>query len=106
MKGKVFEELAVEYLSERGYKILERNLRSPYGEIDILAQKDGRKVIIEVKGGNTYFPAEKLTKEKVKRLLKTFLFHYNEDFSLEFIVVYKGKIYHYKNLEWCYEEEF
>ncbi len=105
MKGRTFEDLAVKYLSDKGYKILERNLRSPYGEIDILAERSGRKVIIEVKGSNSFFPTEKLTKKKIERLLKTFFFHYDEEASLELIVVYRGKIYHYKNLEWSYEEK-
>jgi putative endonuclease len=33
------ENLAAEYLTERGYTILERNLRTPYGEIDLVASQ-------------------------------------------------------------------
>jgi putative endonuclease len=37
--GRWGEALAAEYLVERGYTILERNARTPYGEIDLVAQQ-------------------------------------------------------------------
>ena len=47
--GKLGEELAVNYLIEKGYEILERNWRNIHKEIDIIA-KDGKDlVIVEVK---------------------------------------------------------
>lgn len=36
--GRWGEDLAAEYLIERGYTILERNVRTRYGEIDLVAQ--------------------------------------------------------------------
>ncbi|PHJ13943.1 hypothetical protein IM41_03555, partial [Fervidobacterium sp. SC_NGM5_G05] len=36
---QIAEELAVKYLKEKGYKILEKNFKTPYGEIDIIANK-------------------------------------------------------------------
>ena len=47
--GKVGEELAVKYLTNRGYQILERNWRFGHKEIDIIACKDDMLVIVEVK---------------------------------------------------------
>jgi putative endonuclease len=35
--GRWGESLAAEYLSEHGYTILEKNVRTPYGEIDLVA---------------------------------------------------------------------
>ena len=47
--GKLGEELAVQYLVDKGYEILERNWRNIHKEIDIIA-KDGKfLVIVEVK---------------------------------------------------------
>ena len=43
------EELAVRYLKNRGYRILERNYRVKLGEIDIIAEQGGDLVFIEVK---------------------------------------------------------
>lgn len=43
------ESVATKYLEERGYIIIGRNVRTPYGEIDIVAEKDGITIFIEVK---------------------------------------------------------
>lgn len=43
------EKLAAEYLVEKGYTILDRNVRTPYGEIDLVARDRQEIVFIEVK---------------------------------------------------------
>lgn len=43
------ETAAADYLLARGYAILERNVRTPYGEIDLVAQFGNQIVFIEVK---------------------------------------------------------
>jgi putative endonuclease len=43
------EQAAADFLSEHGYEITERNLRTPYGEIDLIARKQGLTIFIEVK---------------------------------------------------------
>lgn len=47
--GKLGEDLAVDYLTDKGYQILERNWRSGHKEIDIIALHDDLLVIVEVK---------------------------------------------------------
>ena len=47
--GKTGEELTVKYLKKHGYKILERNYVTPYGEADIVALKKGTYCFVEVK---------------------------------------------------------
>ncbi len=51
--GEWGEELAAHYLKKKGYKILDRNVRSRYGEIDIIAEDADRgsevTIFIEVK---------------------------------------------------------
>jgi putative endonuclease len=47
--GKLGEEIAVRYLLEQGYKILERNWRNQHKEIDIIAMDGEELVIVEVK---------------------------------------------------------
>jgi putative endonuclease len=41
--------MAANYLEEKGYAILTRNWRSPYGEIDLIATQDGVVTFVEVK---------------------------------------------------------
>ena len=47
--GKLGEDLAVNYLIDNGYQILERNWRSGHKEIDIIALYGDLLVIVEVK---------------------------------------------------------
>ena len=47
--GAKGERIAARYLKRLGYKIKAKNFRSAHGEIDIIAQKDGRTVFVEVK---------------------------------------------------------
>ncbi|MFZ1041354.1 MAG: YraN family protein [Anaerolineales bacterium] len=43
------EQAAADYLSAKGYEIMARNVRTPHGEIDLIAQKDGFTIFVEVK---------------------------------------------------------
>ena len=47
--GRRGENLAGRYLVSRRYTILERNYRTPFGEIDIVAERDGVTVFLEIK---------------------------------------------------------
>ena len=47
--GQAGESAACEYLLSIGHVILERNYRSPYGEIDIISLEGDRTVFTEVK---------------------------------------------------------
>ena len=48
-KGILAEEIATKKLEASGYKILGRRVKTKYGEIDILAQKDEYIIAVEVK---------------------------------------------------------
>lgn len=47
--GQWGEGVAAEYLEEHGYVIVARNVRTPYGEIDIVAEKESFISLVEVK---------------------------------------------------------
>jgi len=72
--GKIGEQLAADYLSRNGYKILARNYYYDKAEIDIIAQKDSKTlVIVEVKTRNSDFfgdPQEFVKPSKIKLLVK------------------------------------
>lgn len=71
--GKEGEEMAAKWLAEHGYKILHRNWRHSYHEIDIIAAKGKFLHFVEVKArrsspyGN---PEDSVTKKKFKNLQK------------------------------------
>ena len=47
--GRQGEELAARYLRRRGYKILESNYRTKFGEIDLICEKKRQLVFVEVR---------------------------------------------------------
>lgn len=47
--GNYGEKLAVDYLQQHGFTILERNFKKFYGEIDIIAQQNKLIIFVEVK---------------------------------------------------------
>jgi putative endonuclease len=72
-KGSYGEELALKFLKEKGFEILEQNYRYGRGEIDIVAMDKNELVFFEVKYRNNleYGPPEyALTKSKQKQVRK------------------------------------
>lgn len=78
LKGKLFEDLAVEYLVKKGYKVVERNFHCSFGEIDIIAKKDEVLCFIEVKARsskNFGSSLESITVYKQKKIMKVAEFY-------------------------------
>lgn len=87
--GKEGENIAAEYLIKQDFKIINRNYRKPWGEIDIICQApDKTLVFVEVKtvrqyGDNSAMPdgkqannpqlmaEDQLTKSKLAKLIRT-----------------------------------
>jgi putative endonuclease len=51
--GKKGEDMAVDFLTDHGYHILERNYRFDKAEVDIIAQKKDVLAVVEVKTRST-----------------------------------------------------
>ena len=73
--GQWGEEIAAKYLLDRGYKILDRNYRNTIGEIDIIGEKEGILVFVEVKTRNSihadnFLPEQSITPQKQAKLRK------------------------------------
>ena len=65
--GKWGEETAAEYLTQRGYEIVARNIRTPYGEIDVIAKQNDIIIFVEVKtrtSNKMGLPEESITPRK------------------------------------------
>ena len=72
-EGAYYENLVAEYLKTQGYEILEKNYRCRIGEIDLIAEKDGYLVFVEVKyrrTGQKGDPAEAVDYRKQKKISK------------------------------------
>jgi putative endonuclease len=73
-KGRAGEDLATAFLEDRGWSILERNFRSRWGEIDIVASREGEVAFIEVKSWRTMAQGElehSVTRAKRSRIIRT-----------------------------------
>jgi len=72
--GNKNEKLAQKFLEKKGYKILDTNFSTKFGEIDIIAKKGNFIVFVEVRSKSySYFgkPFETVDKNKIKKILKT-----------------------------------
>ena len=116
--GRIGEEIAENYLLKNGYRIIARNYREKFGEIDIVAKApDHSLVFVEVKTlkanlGGLLIPEDNITKykiDKVKRTCQFFAAKYSDlvdetaGWRIDVIAVElsqngAAKIRHYKNI--------
>ncbi len=72
--GQRGEDIATEYLTLHGYRILERNCKTQEGEIDIIALKNDDVVFVEVKANTVqsdeFRPSVRVNAAKVGRIKK------------------------------------
>ena len=72
--GSLGEQYAAQALQKKGYRIAEMNFRCRYGEIDIIAEKDGYIAFVEVKtraANSLYSPGEAVTASKQRKIITT-----------------------------------
>ncbi len=70
--GKQAEDLAVDFLVKKNYKIITRNFRFQKAEIDIIAEFDNQIIIVEVKARNSDLflePQEAVNKRKIRLIV-------------------------------------
>lgn len=97
------------YLAERGYDILARNARTPYGEIDIITRQGDTTIFVEVKtltSSKNFFPEQNVTARKREHMLacaeyyaaENAIDHWQIDvLAVEGKVGVKPKITHFEN---------
>ncbi len=98
--GEVGEKLARNFLKKKGYRIRETNFRCRGGEIDIIAEKKGYLVFVEVRAKSTSdfgSPEESVTFAKKEKLIASALTYLNlhrnlpESWRIDFVAVELGK---------------
>ena len=70
-KGKVGEEIAINFLQNKRFKIIEKNYKNSCGEIDIICEFKNMLIFIEVKARKNLLygkPEEAVTYMKQKRI--------------------------------------
>ncbi len=92
--GHDSELLAERYLRRRGYEILERNVRLPEGELDLVARQSGVMVFVEVKArrtqamGGALYAVQTDKRRRLVRLASHYLaLHEWQDYPARFDVV-------------------
>lgn len=108
--GRWGERVAIRYLRRKGFIILDRNVFTPYGELDVVAL-DGRELVfIEVKTRRTEnfgLPEDSITRYKMEHLWNALLYHcetlrWKGTFRLDVIsIVHQGthpRIRHLQNV--------
>lgn len=106
------ESLALEYLSAKGYQLLERNFHSRYGELDLIMKVDEVLVAVEVKTRRSKkygFAEYSITKKKIQAIADTmtvYLDKYSElskSWQIDLVVIEsfgaeQPEIIHYQNV--------
>lgn len=103
--GRAGENKACAYLKRNGYKILKRNYKNPFGEVDIIAEKEGAVAFIEVKtrlSDSFGQPSEAVNATRKTRYINAanyFFMGRDIDYTVRFdiIEIYKGEINHIEN---------
>ena len=107
--GKTGEQLAVNYLISKGYKIVERNWRFQKAEIDIISRKAEMLISVEVKTRSTKDfgnPQDFVNPKKIKLMvlaMNEYILHKDLDIELRFDIIAITKdesnfdIEHFKN---------
>jgi len=78
--GNFGEDAVEKYLRRHGYRVLERNYRCRFGEVDIVAIEDGCLVFVEVKtrvSGKYGNPSNAVNRMKLQHMKKTALCYIN-----------------------------
>jgi putative endonuclease len=85
--GKIGEDIAAKFLENKGYDVLARNYRKPWGEIDVICQKSGIFYFVEVKttkltgvprGTERFLPEEHVHPKKLERMERTAMTYIEE----------------------------
>lgn len=84
--GNAGEDRAAEFLISKGYRILSRNYRTRYGEIDIIAEITGTLIFVEVKlrTSSAYGRGiEAVTRQKAAKIQQIAIDYISKNYEIE-----------------------
>jgi len=96
--GDIGEDRAAVYLRENGFTVVDRNVSSRFGEIDIIALKEEVLHFVEVKSAYNYeIAVQNLTPKKIEKFLRTVdvyikKHHLELDYCMDAIIVTPDEI--------------
>lgn len=88
-KGSYGEELAVKFLKEKGYEIIEQNYRYGHGEVDIVAMDKKELVFVEVKYrknleyGSPEYAVTKSKQRQVRKISELYIMEKGDDIEFD-----------------------
>lgn len=99
------ERLACKHLKRNGYKILERNYKNPFGEVDVIARKGDVVAFVEVKTrlSDSYgAPSEAVDERRRSKYVQAAKYYFcgvRADVTVRFdiIEILRGEINHIEN---------
>ena len=114
--GNWAENHVAQYLQSKGYEVIENNYRKPWGEVDIVAKKEGILIFVEVKASKDditgFEPENRVSPEKLRRLMRaiqTYLaskkYSPEQNWQIDIVALTLNqdrgvaKIKHFKNIE-------
>ncbi len=101
--GDIAEKAAIDFLSEKGCRVVARNVSSRYGEIDIIAERGGVLHFVEVKSGRDFEPIYNITPAKLAKLIRTIEWYVQKKgidipYQLDALIVKPGGIEWVENI--------
>ena len=105
--GALKEDLAISYLEENGFEIIERNFKCKIGEIDVIAKKDDVIRFIEIKyrkgnvAGGAHYAISNQKLIKISKIANFYIITHpnsNSSYSIDAIIIENENIEYFENI--------
>ncbi|HPS47775.1 MAG TPA: YraN family protein [Flexilinea sp.] len=107
--GKIGESIALETAKRRGYQMVATNVRTPYGEIDLILKTAHQLIFAEVKTRTSFsfgYPEQAINALKLSHMIQSAQFYMlqnnlRDEYRIDVIsILYDSNKHQVANLEW------
>ena len=107
--GKIGESIALETAKRRGYQLVATNVRTPYGEIDLVLKTAHQLIFAEVKTRTSFsfgYPEQAINALKLSHMIQSAQFYMlqnnlRDEYRIDVIsILYDSNKHQVANLEW------